>query len=47
MDRDFSGAERFVESTVLLHHAALLGPPHDVTDIAAALDKVRRSRRQL
>lgn len=47
MDRDFPGAERFVESTVLLHHAALLGPPHEVTDIAAALDKVRRSRRQL
>lgn len=47
IDRDFPGAERFAASTLLLHHAALLGPPDQTADIAAALDKVRRGRREL
>lgn len=47
MDRDFAGAERFGESTLLFHHAALLGGPGDAADIAAALEKVRGSAGQL
>jgi dTDP-4-amino-4,6-dideoxygalactose transaminase len=47
MHRDFAGAERFSESTLLFHHAALLGGSDDVADIVAALDKVRGSLSQL
>ena len=47
MDRDFTGAERFSESTLLFHHAALLGGSDEVADIVAALDKVRGSLSQL
>ncbi len=45
--RDFSGAEDFLKSTLLLHHSALLCGSDDVTDIVAALDKVRRSHCEL
>jgi dTDP-4-amino-4,6-dideoxygalactose transaminase len=47
MHRDFAGAERFGESTLLFHHAALLGGSDAVADIVTALDKVRRSHSQL
>lgn len=47
MHRDFSGAERFSESTLLFHHSALLGGSDEVADIVAALDKVRSSLSQL
>jgi dTDP-4-amino-4,6-dideoxygalactose transaminase len=47
MDRDFAGTERFTESTLLVHHAALLSGSTEATDIATALDKVRRSHHQL
>src|SRR6185503_16888990 len=47
MDREFAGAERFSESTLLFHHAALLGGSAEVADIAAALDKVRGSHDRL
>lgn len=47
MDRDFAGAKRFSESTLLFHHAALLGGSNEVADIVAALDKVRGSHSQL
>jgi dTDP-4-amino-4,6-dideoxygalactose transaminase len=45
--RDYAGAERFGESTLLFHHAALLGGSDDVADIVAALDKVRGFHSQL
>jgi dTDP-4-amino-4,6-dideoxygalactose transaminase len=47
MDRGFAGAECFGRSTLLFHHAALLGGSDAVADIVAALDKVRRSHGQL
>jgi len=45
--RDFSGAERFCESTLLCHHSALLGDSSDVDDIVHALEKVRGRRDEL
>lgn len=45
--RDFDGAERFGESTLLFNHAALLGGSDDVADMVAALDKVRRCHSEL
>jgi L-glutamine:scyllo-inosose aminotransferase len=45
--RDYAGAERFSEATLLFHHAALFGGSDDVADIVAALDKVRRWHGQL
>lgn len=47
LGRDFPGAEHFCESTLLFHHAALLGGTGDAADILAALDRVRGARDQL
>ncbi|ABD12718.1 putative PLP-dependent enzyme possibly involved in cell wall biogenesis [Frankia casuarinae] len=39
--RDFGGARRYCETTLLFHHSALLGDSTDADDIVAALAKVR------
>ncbi|MFC5288484.1 DegT/DnrJ/EryC1/StrS family aminotransferase [Actinokineospora guangxiensis] len=45
--RDYPGAERYRETTVLFYHRALLGDEHDMADIVAAVGKVLTRRRDL
>lgn len=46
-DRAFPGAEAYGRTTVLMHHAALLGTSQDVADLAAAVEKVFAHRTSL
>lgn len=43
----FPGAEEYAETTVLVHHRALLGDAADAEDVVHALDKIRRQSDQL
>ncbi|MCO5999551.1 DegT/DnrJ/EryC1/StrS family aminotransferase [Actinoallomurus rhizosphaericola] len=47
LGRDYSGAERYCDTTLLFHHSALLGDASDVDDIVRALDKVRTHHAEL
>lgn len=47
LDRDFSGAERYCATTILCHHAALLGDSADIADIVRALEKIRTHHAEL
>lgn len=47
LGREFPGAERYRETTLLFHHQALLGDSDDMADIVAAIAKVRDAHAQL
>mgnify|MGYP002652470449 CR=1 FL=1 len=45
--RTYPGADHYRDHTLLLHHSALLGDPHDITDVVAAFEKVLTNRSSL
>nr|CAI59976.1 putative 2-deoxy-scyllo-inosose aminotransferase [Streptomyces tenjimariensis] len=47
LGREYPGAERYRETTLLFHHKALLGEPADMADLVAAVRKVRDGHERL
>ncbi|ASO18737.1 L-glutamine:2-deoxy-scyllo-inosose/3-amino-2,3-dideoxy-scyllo-inosose aminotransferase [Actinoalloteichus hoggarensis] len=47
LGREYPGAERYRDTTLIFHHQALLGDAADMADIVAAVEKVRAQHESL